>query len=114
MCVGVSMYNLTYFEMSLFKLTDCSVSHTPEIHILIDIKVFSLRVIVGAGRLSAFTNHEHVEFPELRLTVRCTASRRSPNSQHDTKRQLLNMVTRVNSNHGCHKRNAVAVCLRTV
>jgi len=52
--------------MSLFKLTDCSVSHTPEIHILIDIKVFSLRVIIGAGRLSAFTNIEHVEFPELR------------------------------------------------
>jgi hypothetical protein len=57
--------------MSLFKLTDCTVSYTPEIHILIDIKVFSLRVIVGAGRLSALTNIEHAEFTELRSTVGC-------------------------------------------
>jgi len=56
--------------MSLFKLTDCTVSCTPEIHILIDIKVFSLLVIVGAGRLIALTNIEQVEFPELRSTVR--------------------------------------------
>jgi hypothetical protein len=56
--------------MSLFKLTDCTVSYTPEIHILIDIEVSSLRVIVGAGCLSALTNIEQVEFPELRSTVR--------------------------------------------
>lgn len=83
MGVGVSMYNLTYLEMSLFKLTDCTVSHTPEIHILIDIKVSSLRVIVGAERLSALTYIEHVEFPELRSTVRRTAGLRS---------SVLNMI----------------------
>jgi hypothetical protein len=99
------MYNLTHLEMSLFKLTDWTVSILHSRNTYIDWhQSFSLRVIVGAGHLSALTNIEHVEFTELRSTIRWTASRRSPSSQHETRRQLLDIVTRVNGHHDCHTR----------